>query len=147
MRYVFKITLIMCCVLMFNQIGFASERIGVVDIQSIVNRSSAVKSLKQEHAGQLETLNKIINDAQNALAKETDPQKIVMLQDKYNTEFNKKKEVINSTYQAKLSKIEADLKNDIIQSAKKNNYDFVIAKSVVFHGGEDITELIAKDVK
>ena len=132
---------------MFNQIGFASERIGVVDIQSIVNRSGSVRALKQAHNSQLESLNNIIREAQDAISKETDPEKIVMLQDRYNSEFNRKKEIINNTYQAQLSKIEDDLKRDIIESARRNNYDFVIAKSVVFHGGDDITEMVARDIK
>ena len=139
--------LTMCCILMFSQIGFAGERIGIVDIQSIVSNSGAVKALKQEHSAKLQSLNAIITEAQNALANENDPQKIIMLQDKYNTEFNRKKEIIDNQYQTKLSEIEAQLKRDITESARKNNYDIVIAKSVVFYGGEDITDLISKDIK
>lgn len=142
-----KLILTMCCILMFSQIGFAQGRIGIVDIQSIVSNSGAVKALKQEHSAQLQSLNSIITEAQSALAGENDPQKIVLLQDKYNSEFNRRKEMIDSQYQAKLAEIEAQLKRDITESARKNNYDFVIAKSVVFYGGEDITDLISKDIK
>lgn len=143
----FKSFFVMCCILMFAQIGFANEKIGVVDIQSIVANSSSVKSLQQEHSAQIRELNAIITEAQNAIAKENDPQKIVELQDRYNSEFNRKKEMIDNQYKSKLTIIENKLKQDIIESAKKNNYDFVIAKSVVFYGGEDITYLIAKDIK
>ena len=137
----------MCCILMFSQVGFAEERIGVVDIQSVVSNSSAVKALKQEHSARLQSLNAIITEAQNALANENDPQKIVMLQDKYNSEFNRKKEMIESQYQEKLSEIETQLKKDITECAKRNNYDFVIAKSVIFYGGDDITDIVSKDIK
>ena len=138
---------ILCCILMFAQVGFASEKIGVVDIQALVNRSSAVNALKREHSEQLKSLSAIVTEAQNAIAKETDPQKIVMLQDKYNAEFNCKKDFIDSQYRSKLSAIEDSLKRDIISSAKKNNYDFVVAKSVVFYGGDDITEIVAQDLR
>ena len=109
-----KFLLIMCCVLMFNQIGFASEKIGVVDIQEIVCNSCSVKALKQEHSRQLESLNSIVTEAQSAISKETDPQKIVMLQDKYNAEFNRKKNMIDNQYETKLTEIENNLKKNNI---------------------------------
>lgn len=137
----------MCCILMFAQIGFASDKIGVVDIQKLVEKSSAVQMLKRDHNAQLETLNSIITEAQNAIAKENDPQKIVMLQDKYNSEFNRRKNAIDNDYKSKLSSIENNLKQDIISSAKKHDYDIVVAKSVLFYGGEDITDVVAKDVR
>lgn len=141
-----KSTIILCCVLMFAQIGFASEKIGIVDIQTLVSNSNAVKTLKESHNAQIEALNSIITEAQNAIANETDPQKIVMLQDKYNLEFNRKKEMIDNQYKTELNNIENKLRCDIIESAKKNNYDYVFAKSVVFYGGDDITEIISKDI-
>ena len=146
MHYTTKL-LILCCVLMFAQIGFASERVGVVDIQALVEQSNAVKTLKQEHQNRIQSLNTIITEAQNAIAKETDPEKIVNLQDKYNAEFNRKKEMIDNQYKSQLSAIENNLRQDIINSAKKNNYDFVIAKSMVFYGGDDITEIVAKELR
>ena len=136
-----KFYLVMCCILMFAQIGFASDKIGVVDIQKLVEKSSAVQMLKRDHNAQLETLNSIITEAQNAIAKENDPQKIVMLQDKYNSEFNRRKNAIDNDYKSKLSSIENNLKQDIISSAKKHDYDIVVAKSVLFYGGEDITDV------
>lgn len=142
-----KIILTMCCVLMFSQLGFASEKIGVVDIQEIVSRSSAVQQLKNEHSSQIQSLNTIVTNAQNAISKETDPQKIVILQDKYNAEFNRKKEAIDNQYKTRLSDLENKLRRDIIESAKKNNYDVVIAKSVMFCGGDDITDLVSKDIR
>ena len=141
-----KLIMSFCCVLMFSQIGFASEKIGVVDIQSLVNNSSAVRTLKQERANQLEALNKIVTEAQSAIAKENDPQKIIQLQDRYTMEFNNKKDAIDREYSQKLSAIESRLNSQISESAKRNNYDYVFAKSVVFQGGEDITSLIAKDI-
>lgn len=142
-----KIILTMCCVLMFSQIGFAEDRIGVVDIEKIVSRSAAVQQLKNEHASQIQSLNSIVTNAQNAISKESDPQKIVLLQDQYNAEFNRKKESIDNQYKTRLSDLENKLRKDIIESAKKNNYDFVIAKSVMFYGGEDITDIVSKDVR
>lgn len=136
-----------CCVLMFAQIGFAKDKIGVVDIQTIVNNSSEVRALKNERTSQMNALNKIVTDAQNAIAKENDPQKIIQLQDRYTSEFNNKKESIDRQYAQKLSAIESRLNTQIGESAKKNGYDYVFAKSVVFRGGDDITSLVSKDIR
>ena len=142
-----KIISLICCILLFAQVGFAKDRIGVVDIQRIVNHSSEVQILKQQHNAQLEELNKIISNAQSAIANETDAQKIVMLQDKYNNEFNVKKNCIDNEYTTKLNCIEEKLRAEIIASAKKNNYDLVLAKNTVFYGGDDITDIVLKDIK
>lgn len=136
-----------CCVLMFAQIGFAKEKIGVVDIQTIVNNSSEVRALKNERSCQMEALNRIVTDAQNAISKENDPQKIIQLQDRYTSEFNCKKESIDRDYSQKLSAIESRLNKQICESAEKNGYDYVFAKSVVFRGGDDITSLVSKDIR
>lgn len=142
-----RVYLIICCVLMFTQVGYAQDKIGVVDIQSIVNKSCEVNALKNEHAAQLKSLSSIVTEAQDAISKESDPQKIVMLQDKYNAEFNRKKEAIDNQYQSRLTAIENNLRNQISASAKKHNYDIIIAKSVVFYGGDDITDLVSADIK
>lgn len=142
-----KFVMVLCCVLMFSQVGFAAEKIGVVDIQTIVNNSSEVRALKNERSNQMDCLDRIVTDAQNAISKENDPQKIIQLQDKYTSEFNSKKEAIDREYSRKLSAIECRLNNQIAESAKKNNYDYVFAKSVVFLGGDDITSLVAKDIR
>lgn len=57
-----RIAGVMCCILMFAQVGFAADKIGVVDIQTIVNSSNAVKILKQEHSEQIAALGSIINE-------------------------------------------------------------------------------------
>lgn len=142
-----KNTFLICCILLFAQIGFAKDRIGVVDIQKIVNNSTEVKILKQQHNARLEELNKIILNAQSAIANETDAQKIVILQDKYNNEFNLKKNNIDNQYTTRLNCIEEKLRAEIAASARKNNYDLVFAKNNVFYGGDDITDLILKDIK
>ena len=146
MKILAKIT-VMCCVLMFAQIGFASDKIGVVDIRKIVENSQSVKTLRVEHNNRLEALNSIVKEAQNAIAKETDPQKIIILQDKYNNEFNTQKEMIDNMYKSKLQNIESNLKKDITESAKKHDYDYVFAKDVVFFGGDDITDIVSGEIK
>ena len=120
----------------------AEDSIAVVDLQKIVSSSSEVKQLEREHEKKLEELNRIIINARGAIANETDNVKIIQLEDKYTHEFNTKKSALESEYNSILASIEKNIKNEIEKKAKKDNYDYVFAKSVLLYGGKDITNEI-----
>ena len=128
-------------------IAYASEDIAVVDLQQIVNSSSQVKQLKQEHNKRINDLDKIIINARGEIANEKDPAKILLLEDKYMKEFNTKKQALENDYSSKLSAIEKNIKSEITKKAQKNGYEYVFAKSVVLHGGKDITNEIIGTIK
>lgn len=121
---------------------YAADSVAVVDLQKIVSNSSQVKSLKQEHAKKMEELNKIIVNARGAISNETDPVKVLQLEEKYTKEFNTKKEALEKDYNNRLSSIEKTIKDEIAKKAQKDSYDYVFAKSVVLYGGKDITNEI-----
>ena len=120
----------------------AEDSIAVVDLQKIVSNSGQVKQLKQEHAKKMEELNKIIINARGEIANETDENKILKIEEKYTNEFNAKKSLLDKEYNNRLSAIEKNIKEEISKKAKKDDYDFVFAKSVVLYGGKDITDEI-----
>lgn len=117
----------------------AEDSIAVVDLQKIVSSSGQVKQLKQEHNKKLEELNKIIINARGEISNETDNEKILMLEDKYTKEFNNKKEALERDYNNKLANIEKNILEEIGKKARKDNYKYVFAKSVLLYGGKDIT--------
>ena len=120
----------------------AEDKIAVVDLQKIVSESSAVKQLKQEHSKKLEELNKIIVNARGEISNETDENKIIKIEEKYTNEFNTKKSLLEKDYNNHLMAIEKNIKEEIAKKAKKDNYDYVFAKSVLLYGGKDITNEI-----
>jgi len=120
----------------------AEDSIAIVDLQKIVSNSNQVKLLKQEHSKKMDELNKIIVNARGEIANETDNNKIVKIEEKYTKEFNAKKTILEKEYNTKLAAIENNIKNEIAKKAKKDNYDYVFAKSVVLYGGKDITDEI-----
>lgn len=120
----------------------AEDSVAVVDLQKIVSNSSQVKQLKQEHSKKIDELNKIIINARGEIANETDENKILKIEERYTNEFNTKKSILEKEYNNKLSAIEKNIKEEITNKAKKDNYDFVFAKSVVLYGGKDITDEI-----
>ena len=121
---------------------FAADSIAVVDLQKVVGNSSQVKQLKQEHTKKMYELNKIIVNARGAIANESDPAKVLALEEKYTKEFNQKKDTLDKDYNRRLGEIEKNIKNEIAQKAQKDNYEYVFAKSVVLYGGKDITDEI-----
>ena len=120
----------------------AENSIAVVDLQKIVSNSSQVKQLNQEHSKKVAELDKIIVNARGEIANETDSAKIIKIEEKYTNEFNTKKSALEMDYNNKLLSIENNIKNEIAKKAKKDNYDYVFAKSVMLYGGKDITDEI-----
>ena len=62
--------------------GVYAENIAVVDLQQIVDNSSQVKQLKQEHSKKMAELDKIIVNARGEISNESDPAKVLLLEDK-----------------------------------------------------------------
>lgn len=126
---------------------YAEDKFAVVDLQQLVSSSSQVKQLKQEHSRKINELDKILVNARGEISNEKDPAKILLIEDRYMKEFNTKKENIEKEYNNKLSLIEKNIKEEISKKAKKDGYDYIFAKSVVLHGGKDITNEIIGSIK
>ena len=122
--------------------AFAEDEIAVVDLQKLVENSTQVKSLKQEHSKKINELDKIIVNARGEISNEKDPAKVLLLEDKYMKEFNTKREALEKDYSLRLANIEKNIKSEIAQKAEKDKYDYVFAKSVLLYGGKDITNEI-----
>jgi Skp family chaperone for outer membrane proteins len=91
--------------------AFAAEEIAVVDLNQIVGKSSQVQQLKKEQEKKLAELDKILINARGEISNESDPAKVLILEDKYMKEFNSKKEIIENEYNNKISNIEKNIKN------------------------------------
>ena len=122
-------------------------KVAVVDVQKVVANSGQVKALKAEQAKKGQELAKFIETAKAALDKETDAKKKKALEEKYNKEFQAKREAIAKNYETKLIAIDKNILTAIDTNAKKAGYDLVLAKGVVLNGGTDITSIVAKEVK
>ena len=71
----------------------------------------------------------------------------MLIEDRYMKEFNTKKEALERDYNSRLSSIEKNIKSEISKKAQKDGYNYVFAKSVVLHGGKDITNEIVGSIK
>ena len=134
-------------ILVSSSAVIAEDKIAVVDLQKIVSNSSQVKQLKQDHSKKMDELNKIVVNARGEISTQTDPAKILELEEKYTKEFNAKKEALEKDYNSKLAVIEKNIKTEVEKKAQKDSYNYVFAKSVVLYGGKDITNELLNSVK
>ena len=145
--FIMKKILILSMLVVFSAPLFAAEDIAVVDLNQIVGNSSQVKQLKTEHSKRIADLDKILVNARGEISNESDPAKVLLIEDRYMNEFNAKKEALERDYNNKLSAIERSIKSEIEKKAEKDGYDYVFAKSVVLYGGKDITQELLNTVK
>ena len=123
------------------------QKIAVVDVQKVVNKSSQVQALKKEQELKQQELAKFIKQCGEEIQKQTDNTKKKALSEKYGKELKAKQEANAKAYKAKLESIDKSINNTIIQQAKTLGYDVILVKGVVLYGGDDITESILKVVK
>ena len=128
-------------------ISDTTAKVAVVDATKIVANSSAVKNLRAEQEKKMKEMQTTIEKARTEISKETDSAKIAQLQEKYRTQINQQKIALDTDYNKKLNQIDSDIRNTVVEKAKSMNYDLVLPKNIVFFGGDDITDVIAKDIK
>lgn len=127
--------------------AFAVNKVAVVDVNQIVQKSAQVQALKKDQEAKRKELSQFIEKAGNDIKAQTDEKKRNALAEKYNKELNAKREANAKAYKTKLEAIDKSISATITNYAKTNGYDMVLTKGVVLYGGTDITEAVKKIVK
>ena len=122
-------------------------RVAVVDVQALVSKSSEVNSLKLDQQKKLEAMQATVEKAKAEISKETNPQKVEELEEKYRNDINSQKLALDNEYNQKLKQIDTNIKSIIVEKAKDMKYSLVLPKNLVLFGGDDITLEVAKSVK
>ena len=122
-------------------------RVAVVDVSSLIQKSSQVNALKADQDKKLETMKATVDKARQDITKETDPAKITQLEEKYRNEINNQKLALDDEYNTKLKQIDNNIKSIVVDKAKEMKYHLVLPKNIVLFGGDDITSEVAKFVK
>ncbi len=125
----------------------ANYKVAVVDIPQVVSSSAQIKNLKKEQQAKVDELVKFVEKARKDVAAVSDETKKKDLETKYTKELQTKKEKIEKEYLTKLSAIDATISKTVETQAKEGGYNLVLAKGVVLHGGEDITQAVIKALK
>ncbi len=122
-------------------------KVATVDLSQLITNSASVKALKSTHERQLSDIEKTLEQARVEISNETNPDKIAKLEEKYRKDVSDKKFQMDKNYNDKLMEIDKNIKAQVAQKAKELNYTVVLPKNMVLFGGEDITNLIAKEIK
>lgn len=122
-------------------------KIAIIDVAQLLADSKEVKELKIQQEQKMKNIESTIQKAKIEISKETNPQKIATLEEKYRNEINKQKIAMDTEYNNKLIEIDQNIKNSVITKAKELNYNIVLPKNTVLFGGDDITAQVAPAVK
>lgn len=126
---------------------FAINKVAVVNVQKVVDKSAQVQALKKEQEAKSKEIMQFIKKANDDIKAQTDETKKKALVKKYEKELAAKREANVKNYQTKLEAIDKSISATINNYAKTNGYDLILNKGTVLYGGDDITEALLKVVK
>ncbi len=121
--------------------------IAIVDINAIVANSKQVMALKNDQVAKSQELATWLQEAEKAVEAEKDAAKKEALLKQYSAEFAAKRDENNQYYNRQLQILDANITQLIINEARKQGYNVVLAKSNVVYGENDITADVVKLVK
>ena len=143
---------IVACVLVFfvgynvNDVAVSIPRykVAVVDVPTILSKSSEMQTLKISQDKKMEELNTLISKAQNEIVNESDRNKALQKEATYRKQIESQKQQMEEEYNSKITKITNKIRTLISNEAKHENYNLVLPTGMVISGGEDITEQVVK---
>ncbi len=127
--------------------AFAIDKVAIVDVQKVVNKSGQVQALKKEQEAKSKEMQEFIKKANADVKAQTDDKKKQEVAKKYEKELKAKREANAKAYKAKLEAIDKSVSATINNYAQTNGYDLVLVKGAVLYGGDDITDAVSKVVK
>jgi len=146
---------IIACVMVFfagysmndAAVSFSKYKVAVIDVPTVLSKSSEIQDLKRSQEKGAEELNTLISKAQNELLNEHDKTLLLQKESQYRKEIETKKSEMDKEYTEKLAKINENIKAVISKEAKKSNYNLVLPTGMVISGGDDITDDVVKQIK
>ncbi len=150
-----NIWFVIACVLVFFvgynmndvAVSFPRYKVAVIDVPEVLSKSSEIQALKRSQDKEMEELNTLISKAQNELLNEHDRTKLIQKESEYRKQIEAKKQTMDKEYNSKLAKINDNIKSLISKEAKKSNYNLVLPTGIVLSGGDDITDVVVKQIK
>lgn len=127
-------------------ISLPRYKVAVVDINKVMEQSKEIKNLKTSQDKQMKELETLITKAQNEIVNTPDQTKALELQANYSKQIETKRNAIEEEYSKKIVQITTNIKNLISTQAKKTDYNLVLPTGMVISGGEDITDIVIKEM-
>ncbi len=142
MKKLFYLTAMFAFFALFNTAN--AEIIGVVDFDKIIANYSKVQSVSNEISDKYAEIQRYGLDKEREYKKLTTPLERKNFEEATAKELAKKQDAYLKLKEKKEAEIDNAIKNAIKQIAISNKIDIVVEKTVVFHGGIDITDKVVK---
>ena len=124
-----------------------TSKIGIVDVQFLINNTPSVLALRQEQQKNTAELQEWVNKANAEIAKLAKKEEKDNLAQKYRLELTQRQQMLQLEYNQKVQGIDVELTKLIADVAKKEHFDYVFAKGIVVYGAEDLTQKVADALK
>ena len=122
-------------------------KLGVVDVQKVVENSKQVASIKKAEEAKKAQMVKWLSTVKADIQKQATEEGKVKLAKKYDAELAKKQEANRNDYVKKIEAVDKAVSKAINDTAKAQGYTIVFQKGAILYGGEDLTPAIQKIVK
>ena len=142
MKKLFCLAAIFTAFTLFNAAN--AEIIGVVDFDKVISNYSKVKTVSNEISDKYAEIQRYGLDKEREYKKLSTPLERKNFEEATAKELAKKQEAYLKLKEKKETEIDNAIKNAIKQVAIANKIDTVIEKTVIFHGGIDITDKVVK---
>ena len=103
-----------------------TSKIGIVDVQFLINNTPSVLALRQEQQKNTAELQEWVNKANAEIAKLAKKEEKDNLAQKYRLELTQRQQMLQLEYNQKVQGIDVELTKLIADVAKKEHFDYLL---------------------
>ena len=148
-RFKLFVTALAVAVVLFvtNTTAFAEQKIGLVDMEKILNSYDKAKAVQADLQANQEELQKMLTDAKKQIDNAKSDKDKEKLQQEMADKITQKSKTFKENFTQKWEVVESNVLSTIKQVADSEDYTLVMDKQSVIAGGEDITDKVMSALK
>ena len=133
--------------LVTNTTAFAEQKIGLVDMEKVLNNYDKAKAAQADLQANQEELQKMLIDAKKQIDNAKSDKDKEKLQQEIADKITQKSKTFKENFTQKWEVVENNVLSTIKQVADSEDYTLVMDKQSVIAGGEDITDKVMSALK
>ncbi|OGI01955.1 MAG: hypothetical protein A2Y25_03015 [Candidatus Melainabacteria bacterium GWF2_37_15] len=133
--------------LVTNTTAFAEQKIGLVDMEKVLNNYDKAKAAQADLQANQEELQKMLIDAKKQIDNAKSDKDKEKLQQEIADKITQKSKTFKENFTQKWEVVENNVLSTIKQVADSEDYTLVMDKQSVIAGGDDITDKVMSALK
>ena len=133
--------------LVTNTTAFAEQKIGLVDMEKVLNNYDKAKAAQADLQAKQEELQKMLIDAKKQIDNAKSDKDKEKLQQEIADKITQKSKTFKENFTQKWEVVENNVLSTIKQVADSEDYTLVMDKQSVIAGGDDITDKVMSALK